>query len=66
MKKDKNNTLSLQCCTVALPDFNQLLAKFIQSCYLQLMLMLLRDSLNLSQWSSALDCYGARAQEKRS
>ena len=26
MKKDKNSILSLKCCTVALPDFNQLLA----------------------------------------
>jgi len=26
MKKDKGSILSLQCCTVALPDFNQSLA----------------------------------------
>jgi len=26
MKKDKNSILSLKCCAVALPDFNQLLA----------------------------------------
>ena len=33
-----------QCCTVALPDFEP----FIQSCYLQLMLMLLYDSLHVN------------------
>jgi len=32
MKGDKNSILSLKCSTVALPDFNQSLAKFIQSC----------------------------------
>ena len=32
VKKDK--ILLRKCCTVALPDFNQSLAKFIQSCYL--------------------------------
>jgi len=26
MKKDKNSILSLKCCTIALPEFDQLLA----------------------------------------
>jgi len=47
MKKDKNSILSLKCCTVAVPDFNQSQELFVQSCYLQLVLMLLYDSLNL-------------------
>ena len=36
MKKDKNSILSLKCCTVPLPDYNQLLTAFIQCCCLQL------------------------------
>ena len=47
MKKDKNSIFSHKYCTVALSDFNQSLVEFIQSCYLQLMLVLLYDSLIL-------------------
>ena len=47
MLKCKNCIFSPTCSISALLDFNQLLAKFIQSCYSQLMMLLLCGSLNL-------------------
>jgi len=46
-QKHKNRIFLLKYCIAALPDFNQPLAECIHSCYSQLMLMLLYDSLNL-------------------
>jgi len=45
--RKKNGILLLKGCTPSLPDFNQLEALYSQSCYLQLMFILLYDPLNL-------------------
>jgi len=45
--KRKNRIFSLACSISALPDFDRSLAYFIQSCYSQLMLLLLCGSPNL-------------------
>jgi len=47
MLKCKNCICSLTCSISVLPDFDRLLAQFIQSCYSQLILLLLYGSLNL-------------------